>query len=208
MNQWIMNQTSSERIARASTENAVESTTAAPLDKAALRQRMLTARKAVGTAQRFQWDGALCEQLLAWWSAHPVATLGVYRPMQEEPDLGHAYTVLVARGVQLALPLVVARDAALEFAAWLPDEAVVKDDLGLTVPAVVRRVTRPQALLIPCLAYNAGNFRLGYGGGFYDRTLAIAPRPLAIGIAYSFSRANFATEPHDIGLDCVLTEAG
>lgn len=182
-------------------------TTNAGLDKAALRRSMMAARKAVTPEQRCQWDAVLGEKLLAWWRAYPVASFGVYWPMQQEPDLRSAYDELHRLGVQLALPVVAAKDAALEFALWSPGDTLVKDAMGVSIPATQHRVACPEALLIPCLGYNDENFRLGYGGGFYDRTLAVTPRPLAIGIAYSFSKVHFEAAPHDVGLDHILTEA-
>ena len=68
-------------------------------------------------------------------------------------------------------------------------------------------VARPPVLLIPCLGFNAQGYRLGYGGGYYDRTLAGAPRPQTVGVAYACLRADFASAPHDVALDLVITEA-
>ncbi|UUZ56730.1 hypothetical protein LP419_17725 [Massilia sp. H-1] len=68
-------------------------------------------------------------------------------------------------------------------------------------------VARPGALLIPCVGFNGERFRLGYGGGYYDRTLAPAPRPVTAGVAYQCLAADFASAPHDVALDRVLTEA-
>jgi 5,10-methenyltetrahydrofolate synthetase len=61
-------------------------------------------------------------------------------------------------------------------------------------------------VLLPCVGFNGQRMRLGYGGGFYDRTLAAVPRPLALGVAYSCARADFAGEAHDIALDAIFTE--
>jgi 5,10-methenyltetrahydrofolate synthetase len=61
--------------------------------------------------------------------------------------------------------------------------------------------------LIPCAGFSPQRTRLGYGGGFYDRTLAVTPRPLAIGIAYQCLAASFAADPHDIALDAIITES-
>jgi 5-formyltetrahydrofolate cyclo-ligase len=77
----------------------------------------------------------------------------------------------------------------------------------VAVPADLRMVARPGALLIPCLGFNGGRFRLGYGGGYYDRTLAQQPRPVTAGIAYNCLAAEFASAAHDVALDLVLTEA-
>jgi len=127
--------------------------------------------------------------------------------MQDEPDLRAAFAQLAARGVKLALPVVTAPAAPLAFAAWAPGDALVKDALGVSVPASLDLVPCPQALLIPCVGFNAARFRLGYGGGYYDRTLAVVPRPLTVGIAYACLAASFDAAPHDIALDTILTES-
>ncbi len=80
--------------------------------------------------------------------------------------------------------------------------------MGVQVPAASSAEVAPELLLIPCVGFNQERFRLGYGGGFYDRTLAARPRPRAIGVAYECSRAEFSVEAHDIALDAVVTEAG
>jgi 5,10-methenyltetrahydrofolate synthetase len=96
-----------------------------------------------------------------------------------------------ALGARLLLPVVVQKDAALEFAEWRIGEAMVKDAMGVAVPAELRlQAAYPPALLVPCLGFNPQGYRLGYGGGFYDRTLARhEPRPQTLGIAYQCLRA-------------------
>ena len=174
--------------------------------KTALRPVLLSARRAISAELRHRWDAAIGHQVLDWWLAHPVPTLGVYWPIRGEPDLRPVYTELAARGARLALPIVAGKDAPLAFAAWIPGESLVKDAMGVSVPATTNRVVAPDALLIPCLGFNHGRIRLGYGGGYYDRTLAATPRPLAIGIAYACALATFDADPHDIGLDRIITE--
>ncbi len=133
--------------------------------------------------------------------------MGVYWPLRGEPDLSAAYAQLALRGVRLSLPVVLERDAALAFAEWIPGEAMVRDKMGVAIPTVLRIVAQPPVLLVPCLGFNAGRYRLGYGGGFYDRTLAPLPRPFSVGVAYACLQAEFASAPHDIALDLVITEA-
>jgi 5-formyltetrahydrofolate cyclo-ligase len=178
------------------------------LDKSALRKALALVRAQLDPVLKAQWDLALCAKVTAWRRAAAVAgPLGVYWPLRGEADLHPAYLELAADGVPLALPVVLARDAALGFAEWIPGEAMVKDAMGVAVPAELRMVARPPALLVPCLGFNAEGFRLGYGGGYYDRTLEAQPRPLAVGIAYACQLASFASAPHDVALDLVLTEA-
>ena len=179
-------------------------------DKTALRRALHQRRAAIDPQHKAQWDAAIGARVLAWWRAQMAGRdgpFGVYWPLRGEPDLSQAYAELAAGGVRLALPVVIARDAALGFAAWTPGEAMVKDAMGVAVPAVLRMLARPPALLIPCLGFNAQGYRLGYGGGYYDRTLEAAPRPLTVGVAYGCQRAEFASAPHDVALDLVLTEA-
>ncbi|MBQ5948843.1 5-formyltetrahydrofolate cyclo-ligase [Massilia sp. ST3] len=175
-------------------------------DKSALRSALKARRRAIDHATRLAWDDRIGAQVLAWWQADPQAMLGVYWPLAGEPDLRPAYAELAQAGVRLALPVVLARDAALGFAEWIPGEPTVTDRLGVAVPAELRLVARPPALLVPCLGFNAQGYRLGYGGGFYDRTLEAQPRPRTLGIAYACQLAEFAGDVHDVPLDRVITE--
>ena len=178
-------------------------------DKAALRKSLAQLRAGVPAPQRALWDAAIGARVLAWWGAAQAGRagpFGVYWPLRSEPDLSGAYADLAAAGVRLALPVVLARDAALGFAEWTPGEAMVKDRMGVAVPAQLRMVPRPPVLLIPCLGFNGQGYRLGYGGGFYDRTLEAPPRPQTVGVAYACLRAEFAGAPHDVALDMIITE--
>lgn len=176
-------------------------------DKKALRAGLLAARNAIPAELRRRHDALIAEGVLAWWRAQPVDVLGIYWPIRSEPDLRAAYDELARLGVRLALPVVAGKDQPLRFAAWLPGDAVVRDALGVSIPAPPQTIVQPQALLIPCVGFNARLQRLGYGGGFYDRTLAQAPRPRTAGIAYDNGRIEFAGDAHDIPLDAVITEA-
>jgi 5,10-methenyltetrahydrofolate synthetase len=180
------------------------------VDKAALRKALKQIRAGVEPGHKALWDAAIGAALLDWWhslGAAAPASIGVYWPLGGEPDLLPAYAELAARGVRLALPVVVEKHAALAFAAWTPGEAMLADRMGVAVPAALRMLPRPPALLIPCLGFTAQGYRLGYGGGYYDRTLEAEPRPLTVGVAYRCQQAQFASAPHDIALDVVLTEA-
>ncbi|WP_152883217.1 5-formyltetrahydrofolate cyclo-ligase [Duganella sp. FT27W] len=194
--------TSDPRIPRSENEAIAPS---AP-GKGELRQQLLAARRAFDTESRAQWDRDIGRQVVAWWHAAQPATLGVYWPLRGEPDLSAAYAELERLGARLLLPVVVARDAALEFADWRIGEAMVRDGMGVAVPADLRLQDYPAALLVPCLGFNAGGYRLGYGGGFYDRTLARTPRPVTVGIAYSALQVGFDADLHDVALDRMITE--
>jgi len=176
------------------------------LARAALRKALRTTRGAIDPAIKVQWDAHIGAQVLAWWRLRQVDTLAVYWPLAGEPDLRAAYSELGRAGLRLALPVVMERHAALAFTEWTPGEPMIPDEAGVQVPARLRFIERPPALLIPCLGFNEGNYRLGYGGGYYDRTLEQHPRPFTLGIAYSSQLAVFPHAPHDVPLDAIVTE--
>ena len=202
--------TDASRIPCAPPDLPAAAASGAQADKATLRRQLAALRDAIAPERKSAWDGAIGVHLMAWWRAQPrpPMALAVYWPLRGEADLSLAYAELARAGVKLALPVVLARDCALGFADWQPGEAMVKDAMGVAVPAQRRMVARPPALLVPCLGFNAEGFRLGYGGGFYDRTLALGPRPVTLGIAYACQAAPFASAPHDVALDRIITELG
>lgn len=184
------------------------SASGSPARKADLRKQLLTARRALDPATRAAWDRAIGDHVIDWWKTARPAALGVYWPLRDEPDLHPAYAELARLGARLLLPVVVQKDAALEFAEWRIGEEMVKDQMGVAVPADLRlQVAYPPALLVPCLGFNPQGYRLGYGGGFYDRTLARhTPRPQTLGIAYQCLQVPFDSDGHDVALDRIMTE--
>ncbi|MFC5477735.1 5-formyltetrahydrofolate cyclo-ligase [Massilia suwonensis] len=176
--------------------------------KMALRRHLKATRAGLDDAGKRARDRSIGEQVLAWWRRTRPPLLAVYWPLSGEPDLSDTYAQLAREGAALALPVVVQRHAALAFAAWTPGEAMSVDPMGIAVPAALRTVERPPALLVPCLGFNEHGYRLGYGGGFYDRTLAAPPRPLTVGIAYLCQQVEFSVDSHDVPLDQVITERG
>ena len=183
-----------------------EAAQAAKAAKAALRRHLKAERAGLDGPGKRERDLRIGEQVVAWWRRTRPSLLAVYWPLSGEPDLAETYALLAREGALLALPVVVRRHAALEFAAWTPGEAMVLDPMGVAVPAALRTVARPPALLVPCLGFNESGYRLGYGGGFYDRTLADGIRPATLGIAYACQATVFAVDSHDVPLDLVVTE--
>lgn len=175
-------------------------------DKSALRQQLADLRRALDADLRAQWDSAIGEQVDIWLTTHPIRSLGVYWPIRAEPDLRAWYAAWSRRGIQLALPVVIDKDMPLQFLTWAEDSQLNKDSMGVMVPHADSPTVRPDAILTPCVGYNRDRIRLGYGGGFYDRTLATTPRPIALGIAYSATLSDFTAEAHDIALDAIVTE--
>jgi len=135
--------------------------------------------------------------------------LALYWPIRGEVDLRGFAERLAAAGMELALPVVLARDAPMEFWRWRPGAAMREGIWKIPVPAA-RGPLRPRTVFLPLVGFDVAGHRLGYGGGCYDRTLAVLrPRPRLIGIGYGFSRlATIHPEPHDQRLDLVVTERG
>lgn len=176
-----------------------------PESKVQARHRLLTLRKSMSADERQIAAAAISKKVRAWLAGRLPGLLGVYWPIRNEPDLRALYSQLAAEGLELALPVMIDRASPLKFAAWVQNGELDIDQWGIATPRHLKFVS-PSALLIPCVGFNQARFRLGYGGGFYDRTLAVAPRPVAIGIAYADTTANFPVDPYDIPLDAVITQ--
>ncbi len=113
------------------------------------------------------------------------------------------------QGHLIALPVVVAAGAPLGFREWLPEDPLPLDRYGIPSP-VQGQWLQPERILLPLNAFDAAGYRLGYGGGYFDRTLAsLAPRPLAIGVGFEMNRVDsIFPEAHDQRVDWIVTEAG
>jgi 5-formyltetrahydrofolate cyclo-ligase len=126
--------------------------------------------------------------------------------MSGEPELLTLYETLSLRGITLAMPVVLEKNQALIYVRWQPGEPLARDASGTMAPIQREYVIQPAVVLAPCVGFNEEGFRLGYGGGYFDRTLAQEPRPTAIGIAYAITHTQFAAEAHDIPLDLIITD--
>ena len=137
------------------------------------------------------------------------ACISFYWPFKGEIDLRHLVRDFLALGAEAALPVVVEKQQPLEFWAWHPHMKLQRGIWNIPVPAE-RNTVRPTALLVPLLGFDAAGYRLGYGGGYYDRTLAfLDPKPLTIGVGYELGRLEtIYPQPHDIPLDAIVTETG
>jgi 5-formyltetrahydrofolate cyclo-ligase len=111
------------------------------------------------------------------------------------------------RGARCALPLVVEKHAPLVFRTWRPDEPLVRGFWNIPVPAGGAVVT-PDIVLAPVVGYDEQGFRLGYGGGYFDRTLASLPtRPRVVAVGYAQAAIKTIHPlPHDIPMDVIVTE--
>jgi len=141
----------------------------------AQRSALAVARTALPGAERERASAAIEAHLEAFFAGRRDGVVGVYWPIRDEFDVRPFVATLRARGVTPALPVVVGKDRPLEFRAWMEDEALVAGGFGLAYPASGAGL-HPDALVIPLLGFDRDGCRLGYGAGYYDRTLAACSR--------------------------------
>ena len=180
-------------------------------DRATMRRTALAARQALLPEVHRDLSGQIEIHLEKLLRHHPFRTLGFYWPIRAEFDCRPLVTRLLSESqeMQACLPVVSAPHLPLMFRAWTPDGAMLTDAYGIPAPAQEGSLI-PDVLLIPVNAFDRQGYRLGYGSGFFDRTLAtLHPPPLTIGIGFELARvASIVPEPHDIPLDIIVTEAG
>ena len=180
--------------------------------RALLRRQALRRRRKLAELAGPAAGERLAAHGLALLREMPGAVVSGYVPVRGEIDVMPLLNALHAAGHALGLPVVVARDAPLVFRRWRPGMALEKGAFGIPAPPASAPEVRPEVVLVPLVAFDAQGHRLGYGGGYYDRTLAILRKQgqvLAVGCAHAGQEL-----PHipaldtDERLDLVLTEQG
>lgn len=175
--------------------------------RGAMRAKLLAARNEL--TDREARSRVLSDRLLRWLRTMPLQRLAFYWPTRGEPDVTPAITAWLAEDPARSAALPVVAGQLLEFAPWHPRMPMKTAQFGIQVPDTNARI-RPQLLVIPCVGIDEQRHRLGYGAGFYDRTLAgLAVRPSTVGIAFDCGRIrSINPQPHDIQLDLGITESG
>ena len=177
--------------------------------RAALRRERLALRMALDEKTHARLSVAIesgLETLLAPLSPQSLAFCA---PVRKEFDARPLATRLIERGWSIAMPVVIAAAAPMIFRRWTPAAGMTLDRHGIPIPAAGEEIC-PAIVLLPLVAFDPQGFRLGYGGGYFDRTLAaMVPRPLAVGVGFELGRVtDIRPETHDIPLDATVTEAG
>ena len=172
------------------------------------RARLVALRLSYSEEARSAWTQRIMQRLepVAMAAEGPIS---VYWPYRGEPDLRLLMRRLVAAGKEVALPAVVRPRWPLEFRPWKPRCEMELGVWNIPIPKTDQRVV-PVMLLSPVIGFDAGGYRLGYGGGFYDRTLAALTGPRqVIGIGFDCAEMpSIGPHGHDIPMDRIITESG
>lgn len=136
--------------------------------------------------------------------------VSAYWPIKAEPDLRFWMESLHSRGALTALPVVEIPATPLVFRAWQPGTRMERGHWNIPVPPADAARLLPEVALAPLVGWDGAGYRLGYGGGYFDRTLAaLSPKPFVIGVGLHSARlATIFPQPHDVRLDAIITEEG
>ncbi len=185
------------------------------LEKKALRQALVQQR--LDMPDRQQRANVLQDVMRIWLVWRPDTVIGAYWPIKGEFDPLPALHRWKEDGElidrpqprRIGLPVVDKVHKTLVFHAWYPGCLMEEDAYGIPKPKDTEVIV-PTVLFVACVGYGPGGYRLGYGGGFYDRTLAtLQPRPFTVGLGFTNGfLPDFEPQPHDIPLDAILNENG
>jgi 5-formyltetrahydrofolate cyclo-ligase len=191
------------------TEPDWKSTLEPSRDKKLLRRQLQAERQSL--FDRHERSVHLQEVLRVWLVARADASVGAYWPIKGEFDaLPALYRWSEAdEARRIGLPVMDRQTKQLRFHVWYPGCPMEEDAYGIPKPKETETFA-PTLLLVPCVGFGDKGLRLGYGGGFYDRTLAaLSPRPFTVGLAYSHGYVPWLEpEAHDVPLDAILHEDG
>jgi 5-formyltetrahydrofolate cyclo-ligase len=183
--------------------------------KKALRKALIETRQ--NMPDRLERAHALQQVMRIWLVGRADLVIGAYWPIKGEFDPLPALHRWKEDGElqgdpqprRIGLPVVNKLTKTLTFHAWYPGCPMEEDAYGIPKPKDTELVI-PTLLFVPCVGYSAGGYRLGYGGGFYDRTLAaLQPHPTTVGLGYAPGYVpDFEPEAHDVSLDVILNDNG
>jgi len=173
------------------------------------RAALVERRLAVPAATISQWGAVMTEAIVAGFPMLAGMTVGFCWPFKHEFDARFAVRRFRDAGATAALPAVVEKKGPLQFRKWWPGAPMKPAVYDIPVPDGTE-IVLPDAAIVPMNGFDGGGYRLGYGGGYFDRTLAsLSPRPLAIGVSFELARLEtIYPQPHDIPMDFVVTESG
>ena len=171
------------------------------------RETLISARLALGVS-KLQAKGAQAKQkLLAAVDLKKYPTLGLYWSMRGEIDVRDIARQHIEAGGTVGLPVVVEKAAPVEFWLWRTGMGMKRGVWNIPIP-VKREVVTPDALIVPLVGFDDERYRLGYGGGYYDRTIAsMTRRPFCVGLGYAERKLpTIYPQPHDIPMNLIVTD--
>lgn len=173
------------------------------------RERLIALRLAIPAEERRRLSERVARELDRLLGDLSGKTVSVYLPFRGEPDLRPWIEGLSMCGATAALPVVVAPCSPLVFRTWARGEPLQPGVWNIPVPAGGTVVT-PDIVIAPVVGYDQACYRLGHGGGFYDRTLAALPgRPRILGVGYErLALRTIYPQTYDVPMDAIVTEAG
>jgi len=173
------------------------------------RQRLIQARGEAAEADRAAWSAAIAPLLYTVTEEVSPGIIGFYWPFKGEFDPLPYIREQFALGRRAALPVITQKNHPMEFHLWTPDAEMEAGHWGIPIPKARQMVT-PDLILAPLVGFDAGLFRLGYGGGYFDRTLAaLHPRPFALGVGFELGfMPTVHPQEYDIPMNAIVTETG
>ena len=170
------------------------------------RERLLAARRSLSAETRARASAVIATALDVLLAKHRPVIVSVYWPIRGEPDLRPWMHRCAERGTRVALPVAVAHGRPLTFREWVPGAAMAHGLWRIPYPREGKEVI-PSLVIAPLVGFDRQKYRLGYGGGFFDRTLAVLrPKPLVVGVGYTAAALmTIFPLPHDIAMDDIVT---
>jgi 5-formyltetrahydrofolate cyclo-ligase len=175
----------------------------------AKRGELINARVRMPKREREERASRILERLSEGVPPLESGAVGFYWAFKGEIDMRGIVRGLMASGAGAALPVVVEKGTPLEFWDWRPRMKMARGIWNIPIPGE-RVPVQPSLLLVPLVGFDEAGYRLGYGGGYYDRTVAAMPtRPICIGIGFELGRLDsIQPQKHDIPMDAIVTEEG
>lgn len=193
-------------------------------DTPTLRQSLLAARSAMPDSRRQILSVQIKQHILDWLGTHRqdsnlprhsgIGSIAGFWPIRGEPDLVSLLHDLHTLGHEISLPVIEQRDAPLHFYRWSPETPLRRGAFNIPEPDVDMPAAPPSLILVPTLGYTRDGHRLGYGKGYYDRTLHAlvqqGHRPLCVGIGWDegLIEQPYVPAAHDVALDAIVTPGG
>ena len=171
------------------------------------RDELIQSRMAMPQAAHAAADAAIARRIDTCFDDIEPCLVGAYWPFRREFNVLPVLDRLIAQGFSIALPVVLGKGRPLEFRNWNRETKLASGVYDIPYPAEGEAV-HPKMLIVPLVGFDDDGYRLGYGGGFYDRTLeAMEPRPFCLGVGVELGHlATIHPLPHDIPMNAIVTE--